>query len=201
MAPKNENNYIRVTTPPFRLSFPWLATPQPPIDGKGEPKFGIKMMFPKATAEKDLAEIRKVCAHVANSFWGGKIPGNLKKPLHDGDTESEYPEDKGFLYASARCKNKPGIVDGAMREIKTEEEIKDRLYPGCWCRATIQIGAGDKGGSKFVHLALCNIQLLRGDTKFGNRKDAKDDFAAVEGYVDESVENSEVAADFESVAF
>lgn len=181
MAKKSE--YVKMMTPPFRVSFPNLAEPRPGPGGTGDSKFGIKMLFPKNATGKDaemLSDIRKVCKEVAVKYWGEKLPVNLKKPFRDGDTESDYPEDAGFWIASARTTKKPGIVDQRLIEIKDKDEIESKIYGGCWARATIAIGATEAGGSKCVHFILQNLQKLKDDNSFGSRKAATEEFEAVE---------------------
>lgn len=193
MATKSE--YIKIMTPAFRISFPNLAEART-VNNQGTPKFGMKMLFPKNATGKDkelLDNMRNVCKDVAMKYWENKIPSNLKKPFHDGDTESDYPEDLGYWYASARTTKKPGIVDGKNYEYKTKEEIEKLIYAGCWCRATLAIGATETGGSKCVHLVLNNVQKLKDDAPFGNRKSAVEEF--------DVVDFSETAADFANDSF
>jgi len=199
MAAKSE--YKKIMTPAFRVSFPHLAEPMPGPDG-GIAKFAVKMLFPKS--EKDvpeklrnlpgsatIAEIKKLCADVATAYWKDGLPKTLKKPFRDGDTETEYAEDKGMLVASARTTKKPGIINGANREMTTKEEIEERFYAGCWARATIAVGATETGGNRCVHFVLNNLQKLKDDAKFGNRKSAKEEFETVAGFEDSSAGEAE----------
>jgi hypothetical protein len=165
------------------------------------------MLFPKNpkdVPEKlrslpgSIDELKKICAEVANAFWPEGLPKNLKKPFRDGDTDTEYAEDKGMHVASARTTKKPGIVDGSNREITSKEEIEERIYAGCWCRATIAIGATETG-SKCVHFCLNNLQKLKDDTKFGNRKSAKEEFETVDGFEDGAA--GEAERDFSADSF
>lgn len=186
----SKSEYIRVMTPPFRISFPNLTVPRPGPNGEGEPKYSIKMLFPKDMqgADKDaMQKIRDTCAFVAKNKWPEGLPKGLKKPIHDGDAESEYPEDAGCWYASARSTQKPGIVDARNIEIQDDRRIEQMIYPGCWCRATIAIGAAERG-SKCVHFILGNIQKIRDDASFSPRKAATEEF--------EALEHSEAQADF-----
>lgn len=197
-----KKEYVKVMTPAFRISFPNISEAKA-INGQGDPKFGMKMLFPKdvnqvpqefrADYNEKLANMRTVCKNVAMKFWENKLPANLKKPFHDGDTESEYPEDSGHWYASARTTKKPGVVDGRNHEYKEKNAIDDLIYGGCWCRATVAIGATETGGSKCVHFVLNNIQKLKDDSPFGNRKAATEEF--------EQVDFSEVQDDFEDEGF
>jgi hypothetical protein len=180
MATKNE--YIRIMTPPFRVSFPNLTEARPGPDGTGKPKFGLKMLFPKNMTGSDLEQMKKIraiCAQVAAAKWPDGLPKGLKKPLHDGDTDSEYPEDGGFWYASARSTQKPGVVNQKNIEIQDNAAIEKLLYAGCWARATIAIGATETG-SKCVHFILGNIQKIRDDESFSSRKSAQEEFDALE---------------------
>jgi hypothetical protein len=175
-------DFIKCTTPPFRVSFPALHEPKRGPDGTGELKYSVRMLFPKEMGESDAKLFKTIvdaCGTVANQFWGeGKHPKNLKKPRKDGD-DSDYANEKGHWILNARTTQKVGVVDQKRREL-IDEEIKEKLYAGCWARATILVGATNKAGNNAVYLILQNVQFLRDDSAFGNRKKAVDDFEAVE---------------------
>ena len=180
---KKKSVYVKYMTPPFRASFPALHEPKLGPDGTGKPKYSVRMMFPKEAESKDKEMLAKIRASVKDSalkYWDGKIPVNLKKPFKDGDTESDHDGDKGYMIASARTDKKPGVVDARNIPIESPEAIQEKIYPGCWCRATILVGATETGGSKCVHFILQNLQKLKDGERFDNRVAATEEFEPVE---------------------
>jgi hypothetical protein len=175
--------YTKFMTPKFRISYPHLIEPQLGPDGTGTPKYGLKMMFPKEGMDQEdkllFQKLREGSKKAAIDYWGDPLPKNLKKPLKDGDADSDREEDKGFWYASARSKDKPGVVSAQCLKIIDPDEIKNMIYPGCWCRATIAVGATEQGGSKCVHFILNNIQFVKDDTRLDGRTSADRDFEPV----------------------
>lgn len=174
--------YVKMMTPPFRLSFPNLFEPKLGPDGAGTPKYSIRMLFPKSATGKDaemLKAIRDQCAKAAVEFWDGKVPEDLKKPLKDGD-KSDKESERGHWVMNARTTTKPGVVNARCIELTTKEEIERQLYAGCWARATVLVGANAQYGSKYVHLILNNIQFLKDDEPFTGRQSASDEFQPVE---------------------
>jgi hypothetical protein len=182
MAPTKKSEYKKFWTPEFRASFPALDEPKLGPDQTGEAKYSVRMLFPKEMNEENaklFAMLRKGTQQAAIDYWGADaIPKNLKKPLKDGDADSDYDNEKGFWIMNARTNQKIEVVDERCR-LLTKEEIKDKVYAGCWCRATVAVGATEKAGNKAVHLVLNNVQFLRDDKPFGNRKRATDDFKPV----------------------
>lgn len=179
---KGKTQYVKMLTPPFRISYPFLTEPQTGPGGAGTPKFSCQMLFPKNATGKDaelLKSLRECAKHQAMQFWPEKIPVNLKKPFKDGDTESDNSSHKGYVVANARTTQKPGVVN-QQNQLLNDEQIARDIYPGCWCRASVLVGAGDNFGANYVHLILQNIQKLKDDEPFVSKKDASGDFEPVE---------------------
>ena len=175
-------DFVKVMTPMFRVSFPALDKPALGPDGTGEEKYGVRCLVPKTLTGKDaelMEGLKAACVTVATDFFGkGNIPKNLKKPIKDGD-EGDTEYERGYWAFSAKTAYKPGVVDEKCREL-TDDEIKEKVYPGCWARATVLVGATDRAGNKCVYMILSNLQKVRDDKPFGNRKKASDDFSPVE---------------------
>lgn len=183
MAKKSE--FVKCWTPNFRVSFPALDEPKLGPDGTGEPKYSVRCLVPKNCTGKDaelLKKLREECKNSALKFWEvddpAKLPKALKKPIKDGD-ESEYEGEHGYWVFNARTTQRPGVVDAKCRDL-SKEEIKDQVYAGCWARATVLVGSTDRAGSKCVFLILSNLQKIKDDTPFGNRRKASEEFEAVE---------------------
>jgi hypothetical protein len=178
-------------TPQFRASFPSLHEPKFGPDGTGKAKYSVKMLFPKTMEGNDLKlfnELRAGIKTAALNYWGENIPKTLKKPLKDGD-DADNDYDKGFWTVSARTDKKPGVVNDRNQIVDDPQKIGELIYPGCWCRATVLVGATETGGSKCVHLILQNIQFLKNGDRLDGRSAADQDF--------EPVTFSEEQADFE----
>lgn len=184
MANNNIANSTKVITEKVRLSYCNLFTPRVGDDGN-DPKYSVCLLIPK-TAKVTLAKIKKAmeAAKVAGiAKLGGKIPPNLKNPLHDGDVEKdleENPEYAGCYYMNVSAKQKPVIVG-------TERDIDDKLIPitdetevysGCYARVSINFAAYNWNGSKGIGAYLNNVQKLEdGESLGGGRSRADDDFS------------------------
>lgn len=186
---------VRVVTPFFRVSFPNVFVPKAAFKGQ-EPTYNIQMLFPKDGKHKaNLEEIKKLVLQVAADKWGSditKYPGSKKSPfkwpLRDGE-EKELEAYKGMIFANAKSKMKPQILDRDKNEILAPTEF----YGGCWARATISIYpfALTELGSYGVAFGLDNIQKVRDDASFNGKRNAKDDFEVIENDGSEDFKNSE----------
>lgn len=172
---KDKPTYKKITTPPFRVSFPEVFEARS-FQGS-DPKFSIQMLFPKETT--DMSVMKSEVKRLAQEKFGKKRPKGFTDPIKDGDelTDSEDEEiesTKGFWVVRAASKRKPGIIDKDKNLITAEEA--DEFYPGCWARATLNAFAYDTKGNKGVSFGLNNIQKLKDDEPFGNRTAPEDDF-------------------------
>lgn len=106
-------------------------------------------------------------------LWGGKIPGQYRGPLCDGDAmEEPQPEYEGCYYLTAKTSRKPQVVDLDRDDIYDDEEV----YPGCYVRATIVFFPYNNEG-KGVGCLLNNVQKLAdGDRIGGSAASAAEDF-------------------------
>ena len=183
-----KNNYIKIMTPEFRISFPNLAEPKA-INNVGDPKFGLKMLFPKKMSPKNLelyGLMQAACKKVSLEYFNNTLPPNLKKPLRDGN-ETGYSEDADYYIANARTSVRPGIVDSKNEEIKDKQKIEEICYAGSWARATLLVGATDTAGNKTCFFVLQNLQWLRDDLRFGNKKLVTEEFEIVQNDIVESI--------------
>lgn len=169
---------IKIKTGEFRVSFANVFKPRPGFQG-GPPKYSVDMLFPK-----DGEEIKKIKAAVkkaAVSMFGDKIPKNFKNPVKDGD-EKELEGYAGHFFVTATSTQKPGVVDRNLEEIQAQDEF----YSGCYARATVVIAPFNFENMNFgVGVYLQNLQKLRDGQPFSGRKNAKDDFEALEELADD----------------
>ena len=104
------------------------------------------------------------------------LPDEAEK--RDGDVDkADVAGYEGMIFATAKSKTKPGLVDQNVQPI-IEEGV---FYAGCWARATIVAYAYDKAGNRGVAFSLQNVQKLRDDEAFSGRMNPEDEFAPVEG--------------------
>lgn len=167
----------KVTTGKIRLSYVHLFEPRA-IEGN-EPKYSVSVIIPKSDKET-LQAIKEAVAEAkeqGKGKWSGKVPANLKTPLHDGD--SERPDDEayaGCYYLNASSKNKPGIVDINVQPILDATEV----YSGCYARLTLNFYAYNANGNKGIAAGLGNVQKLADGEPLGGFTRAEDDFDAIE---------------------
>lgn len=168
----------KITTPAFRLSYPNLFEARAVDDGI--PKFGCSAVWTPekfTPKEKDqwralLGELDRAAREDFNSPWKD-LPDNVKRGLRDGAAKADKAGyGKGTRFASLTSKNRPGVCDVNKEDISPED---DEVYPGCWCRATVQVYTYNNKG-KGIAIGLRNIQKIRDDKRLDNRVAAKDDF-------------------------
>jgi hypothetical protein len=175
------NNDTKVVTNKVRLSYCNLFKPRAAEEGQEE-KYSCTILLPKS----DKATIQKIKAAVeaakqaGAATFGGKVPVNVKTPIHDGDGEKpnggEYgPECKGHYVINASSKQKPGIVDKNLNEIIDSTEV----YSGCYGRVSINFYAFNRSGNKGIACGLNNVQKLADGDYLGGRSRAEDDFEPV----------------------
>lgn len=84
----NKNTPATKVVIPCRISFANIWEPRS-VNGSEE-KYSVSCLIPKSdktTLTKIHKAIEAAKEAAQSKRWGGKIPANLKLPLHDGDTE------------------------------------------------------------------------------------------------------------------
>jgi len=177
-----EKSPTRVVTGKCRLSYVHLFEPFSNIEGQ-EKKYSVTILVPKtdkATIAK-LKAAREAAAEDGKAkTFGGKIPGNLKSTLHDGDEEADLdrnPEYAGHWYMSVGSKTRPGVVDADLNAILDSTAV----YSGCYARVSINAFPYSQSGNKGISFGLNNVQFLDDGPALGGRSRAEDDFADDEG--------------------
>ena len=175
-------NSFRVVTGTCRLSYVNIMTPRA-RDGQ-EPKYSACILIPK-TDVKTVNAIKKACEDArlgSAELFGGKVPANLRSPLHDGDGEmpngGEYgPECKGHWVLNASSKRKPGIVDRNVMPILESEQV----YSGMYARVELAFYSYNTQGNKGIGVGLNNVQKIKdGEVLGGAASKPEDVFTAVE---------------------
>lgn len=190
MATNTKSDSIKITTPKFRVSFANVFKPRSPFEGQ-EPVYSLDALFSKKE-HKDMVWLKSAIKQAADSKWGaGKWPKNFKSPIKDGD-EKELDGYPGSFFLTLKSKTKPGIVDQKLQEIIEPSEF----YSGCYARATVVVKAYSTAGNNGVAVYLGNIQKDSDGDAFSGKKNAKDDFDALESLADEGDSNEQPEFDF-----
>lgn len=185
-ATTTKKDSVKVTTPVFRASFANVFKPRVPFEGQ-EPVYSVEALFDKkgykdAGASEldkksgDMAWLKKAIKEVADAKWGaGKWPKNFKSPIKDGD-EKELDGYPGSFFLTLKSKQKPGIVDRQLNEIIDPAGF----YSGCFAKATIVVKPYSTAGNNGVACYLQNLQFFKDGEAFSGKRNAKDDFDALE---------------------
>lgn len=141
-----------------------------------EPKYSISLLFEKKTADKQLAELRKVIDYVATQKFGPKYKSLPKFhiPIRDGDVEK--PENKdyaGRLFVNMSSTRQPGIVNRHLVPVTDEADA----YSGCKYVAAVNVYPFEKKGNKGIALGLNNLLVFEKGDRLDGKKDASEDFA------------------------
>lgn len=178
MANNNQNSATKVIVP-CRISFANIWEPKS-INGSDE-KYSVSCIIPKSD-KKTLTKIHKAIEAAKEAAqskkWGGKIPANLKLPLHDGDVDR--PDDEAYadaMYFNANSKDAPQIVDRKVQPILDSMECGS----GDYCNVSVNFYGYAASGNKGIAAGLGNIQLIKNGDRLAGRASASSDFTEVEG--------------------
>jgi len=148
----------KIVTGKIRLSYVHLAAPHAVQPGN-TPKYSASILIEK----RDALTLQKVEQAIAAAIqvgitkkWGGKRPGKLQLPLHDGDTER--PEDPAYancMYLNAYALKQPGIVGPSLQRILDLSEV----YSGCYARVNLSFYPYNRPGNG-IAVGLENVQKL-----------------------------------------
>ena len=172
---KNQSTATKVIVP-CRLSY--LHCWEPDSVNGGDPNFSVSAIVSKSdikTVEAIKAAIEQAKKDSATK-WGGKVPGNLKTPLRDGDIER--PDDeayKGCYFFNANSRQAPQVVDSKVQPILDQSEV----YSGCYGRISVTFYGYNSNGNRGIAAGLGNIQKLKDGEALGGRAKAADDFSTV----------------------
>lgn len=175
----NTNSTATKVVVPCRISFAniWEARS---ING-GDEKYSVSLLIPKedkATLAKIHKAIEAAKEAAKSKKWNGKIPPNLKLPIHDGDIDR--PDDEnyaGHFFFNATSKDSPQIVDRKVQPIIGPMECGS----GDYCNVSVNFYGFAASGNKGVAAGLQNIQLVRHGERLAGKPSASSDFVAIEG--------------------
>lgn len=181
-------------TPRARVSYPHLTEPQ--ADDQGKLWYTLKLIFdPEAQQTAEFAEMKARAKAVADEDirknYGGVMPEGYRNPIRKAESQmknGEYPEGMGpgFVFINVKTKTRPGVVstkrgpDGKPLPI-SPDNVEDEIYPGCYVRATLsEPWPYAQKGNKGVSFYFNNLQKLGEGERLGNRRNATDDFEALD---------------------
>ena len=144
-------------------------------------KYGCCVILPKSNTEavalfKQAFENAKVAGKMTK--WGGKIPGKVVLPLHDGDEERpDDPAFEGCWYFNCSSQNAPGIrvKDEAGSVVEAIDD--DEFYSGCYGAVTVNLFPYSASGNTGVGVGLNNVIKLRDGEKLSGGRSADADFS------------------------
>ena len=173
----------RTTSPtkvivPCRISFANIWEPKG-INGS-EPKYSVSCLISKedrATLLKIHNAIEAAKEEGKARKWNGKLPPNLKLPMHDGDVDR--PDDEaysGMMYFNANSKDAPQVVD------RKKNPVTDPMlvYSGCYCYVSVNFYPFAASGNRGVAAGLGNIQFVKDGERLAGRTSAEADFDVLE---------------------
>ena len=155
--------------------FSYLHCWEPDSVNGSEPKYSVSAIIPKS--DTNTVNAIKVAIEQAKkdsvSKWGGKVPGNLKLPLRDGDIDR--PDDEayaGCYFFNANSRQAPQVVDSKVQPILDQSEV----YSGCYGKISVTFYGYNSNGNRGIAAGLGNIQKLKDGESLGGRTSAADDF-------------------------
>ena len=175
---KNRNIVTKRIVIPCR--FAYLHCWNPIEQYNGIQKYTIAAVIDKSD-QSTVDVVKEAIEYVKGNsvqLWGGRIPVNLKIPLHDGD--EERPDSAVFrncYYINAKSKDAPQIVDSQVKPITNQADV----YSGCSGKVSLTLYGYNTGGSKGIAAWLGNIQKLADGEKYARRINASDEFQTEEG--------------------
>ena len=140
-----------------------------------EPKYSVSAIVSKSDT-KTVNAIKAAIEQAKKdsvSKWGGKVPGNLKLPLRDGDIDR--PDDEayaGCYFFNANSRQAPQVVDSKVQPILDQSEV----YSGCYGKISVTFYGYNSNGNRGIAAGLGNIQKLKDGESLGGRTSAADDF-------------------------
>lgn len=155
--------------------FSYLHCWEPDSVNGSEPKYSVSAIIPKS----DTKAVNAIKAAIEQakkdsvSKWGGKVPGNLKLPLRDGDIDR--PDDEayaGCYFFNANSRQAPQVVDSKVQPILDQSEV----YSGCYGKISVTFYGYNSNGNRGIAAGLGNIQKLKDGESLGGRTSAADDF-------------------------
>lgn len=171
MADKKQK--VLIITPKFTGDFPCLFAPRKNQKGE-EVGYDLTMIFKNVNIEG----MKKLMLDTAKEKWGSNIPKNIQWPLKKPDAArlEEFPHYAGTVYASAKSKFAPVVIDAKKQPILEAKEI----YSGCEMIARIGAYAWEYMGKNGVSFNLYAVQKVADGEKLFKQANHADLFEQLE---------------------
>lgn len=146
-----------------RLAFCNLFTPRAISEGS-DLKYSVCALIPKENKNL-IKKIQSVIQLEITEKWGTKIPGKLKNPLKDGDTDAPDSgglEFEGHMFLNCNSSRKPQV---ALRNGYAAND-DESVYSGCWADVYVCLYAYSKDVNKGISCGLNGVQKMRDDESF-----------------------------------
>lgn len=176
-------------TPEFRVAFPHVFVPAPPMPGQqSDPKYQLVMLFPK---DADLSRLKTAAQIAGEDKFGDQFmqlhqQGLLKTPFRDGDEHNatrvaqkkkELAGYAGHIFVSVSSIEKPPLVNENVEPIIRKEDF----YGGCYAQAQVYAHAYNTAGNMGVTFFVNAIQKTRDGEPFSGRANPDDIFSTIPG--------------------
>lgn len=163
-----------VITPEFTMDFPCLIKERVDKETKQPVGFDVTMIFKNVEVKPLIALMREAAAEK----FGKDIPEKFIWPLQRPDAErvKKYPHYEGTVFAKAKSKYKPTVINGKKQEITDEKE----LYSGAKGLAKVSAKAWEHKGKKGVTFYLAALQKTGDGEKLFKGTDHTEAFAQLE---------------------
>lgn len=166
-----------VRTCPVRLSFPYLFTPQKPLDNdpNKKPKYQATLLFPVGA---DVKPLRAAIENALLEKWPDPAKaGSLHRPFRDQGEKTRFQGyEEGAVFITVTGERKPPVVDTRLAPIVDENAI----YPGVWAIVTVRPFVFDQKLKKGASFGLQSVMKIADDVAFGGaQSDPNVDFEGV----------------------
>lgn len=165
----------KVITGKVRFSYAHFFKARAMDEGQ-DAKFSVVILIPKSD-EITLGKIDRAieAAKVQGKAekFGGKLPANLKLPVHDGDIEK--PDDEayeGHYFINCSSKSRPEVVDRNLDEVIDATQV----VSGDYGRVSINFYPFAVSGNKGIAAGLNNVQFLEKGEPLSGGSSAAEDF-------------------------
>ena len=170
------------TTPEGILSYPYLFTPQPAMDGQSKEKYSCAVVFGD---DVDLSSLEAAVLAAARERWGDKAEellnsGRLRNPLREDGAFKNYPFDR---FANLRTGHQPVVVSKYADPATGKAMVitdPTQMYPGARVRVSGTAYSYDVNGNRGVALGLNAVQKVGEGERLDGKPDAGSVFETVE---------------------
>lgn len=159
----------RIVTPEFRVSYPHVLKAAQ-VNGKGDPKYSITMLFSKKAKLGSIRAAIKAAKVVEFGEDESDWPEDLESPVVDGD-HKKHADKEGYkghwvVKATSQESQRPGLVDENVDPITDASTF----YPGCYAHAQVFARVWEYMGKQGVHFILDHVQKTRDGKSFGGKQ-------------------------------